>query len=277
MKTSFQARVTFDSVTPIDAEMKEWTIGITFFDADGAFLGTDIAVGDVISVDTSIYETGTFSFYTVSSIVTPDPVNPVLTMTYMDAHDHIFGAPDASTFIGMNAIVSRPSTNYGLLPVVSRDFQGVTDKFTEYVQNYNFTKIVDNLPDGTYKKINGDFITLFRGMPVVIDSINYDNVIRGNASNNDGAQIIGVVSDESILMNTIGKIMSKGLINQPTNLWDSLTGETDGLVGGKDYFLRNDVAGGITRFPPTTGFIVKIGKAISATTLSVDVEPPIEL
>jgi len=149
MKTSFQARVTLTSVVPNDAEMREWICDLEFFDADGAYTGLDVTVGDVIAVDTSPHETGSFSFYTINEIVSPGGTNLQVRATFIDNNDLIFGPPDIGSVIGALCTVARPSTNLGLLPVVSKDFQGVNDKYTEYVQNYNFVKIVDNISGGS--------------------------------------------------------------------------------------------------------------------------------
>lgn len=147
-RTSFQSRITLDSGNPTDAENRVWECTTTFFDGDFMYTGLDISIGDVIAFDTSMYEPGTFTFYEVTNIPTPDVANPIIEITYMAINDNAWGPPDLYSLFGFPQTISRPSPNLGLLPVVSTDVQAVSDKYTEYVQNYNFTKIVDNIQGG---------------------------------------------------------------------------------------------------------------------------------
>jgi hypothetical protein len=281
MKTYFQARVTLDVVTPNDVEMREWTCTLAFYDADGAYSGADIRVGDVLSIDTGLYETGTFSFYTITSIITSDPLSPVVVAVYNDNLDHIFGPPDLSAIFGSYAMVSRPSTHMGLLPVVSTEFQGLSDKFTEYVQNFNFLQIVDKLQQGdrTFLKINGTALPLLKGMAVYIDVNNDTICYSALATSHNTARVAGLLADAVAFPSELGAVSSKGMLEKTTGDWDVLTGGTGGLTAGVDYFLRSDWAGGISSTPPTADghFVVKLGKAISPTIIDINIEPPIQL
>lgn len=281
MKTSFQGKITFTSVTPFDSEMRVWVADLTFFDADGAYTGVDVIPGDVLSVDTSIYEIGTFSFYKITSVLSSDPTVVQVVMEYIDANDHVFGPPDATTFIGMDGMVSRPSSNFGLLPVVSTALQNINDKFTEYVQNYNFVQIVDKMLSGNrvYTKVNGEAGPLLKGMVVYINGSNSDQCLAASATTQPSSDVLGLVADVIIAPGMSGVISSGSRMEKTTSDWDIITGGTGGLIPGKDYFLRADFPGGIHYVPPqdTGNFIVKIGKAVSSTILDINIDQPIEL
>jgi len=278
-KTAFQSRISLDSGYATDGEMKVWECSTTFVDNDGVYTGYDITNGDVVAIDTTMYEPGTFTFYQVTNVVTPDASAPVIELTYMEINNNSWGAPDLSSLFGLPQTISRPSTNFGLLPVVSKDTQGVSDKYTEYVQNYNFGTILDKLlaipKTASFNKTNNDSITLLRGMPVVLEPLNENLMIRAYPTGAT-ARVVGLVND-TVLVGAVGPVISSGQIEQPTNMWDALTGDVGGLTAGKDYFLRGDYLGGLSKTPPPTGFIVMLGKAVSSTILDVDVETPIEL
>jgi len=279
----FQAKVNLTTATPVNVEMTSWECTLTFTDLEGVFTGLNIQTGDVVVFDTGMFETGTFSFYSVDAIITPDSFQPIVTLTYMSVNDNPGGSPDLGGYIvGSDGVISRPTPNYGLLPVVSRDIQLISDKFTEYVQNYNFGRIVDitmsDFSVAKYTKINRDSITLFKGMPVYISDSDFNNIYRATANaTHEQTRVAGLVADESILIDNPGRIVCTGIIQLSTAQWDALTGDTGGLDGGRDYFLRGDGGMGLTLTPPTTGFIVKVGKALSPTAFDVNIEPPIEL
>lgn len=281
-KTYFQAKLTLQSATPTNGDNTEWECSFTFTDYDGAFTGLDIAPGDIIAFDTSVVETGSFTLYDVASIVTPDNIDVVLSIHYSSVNDNSSGPPDLTWLIGQDGVIARPSPHYGLLPVVSRDLQIISDKFTEYVQNYNFVKIVDNALADTsttvFIKINRDSINLMKGMPVYISEVDYNNAARATGGGTyEEARVAGLVVDESIFIDAPGRVLCAGILEQTTTQWDALTGDEGGLLGGRDYFLRTDFVRGITHTPPETGYMVKIGKALSPTALDINIEPPIEL
>jgi hypothetical protein len=144
----FQAQLTLTTGYPTDGESKVWQCETIFVDNEGVFTGFDITVGDVVAVDTSMYEPGTFTFYQVTNVITPDVSNPEIELTYLEINNNSWGPPDLYSLFGFPSTIARPSPIHGLLPVVSKDTQGVSDKFTEYVQNFNFNNIVDNMSSG---------------------------------------------------------------------------------------------------------------------------------
>lgn len=88
-----------------------------------------------------------------------------------------------------------------------------------------------------------------------------------------------VVQTYGIANNATGAIHLGGPMSLPTTTWDPLTGDTGGLTPGKVYFLKSESSGAITKIPPTGPgeWVVRIGTAISTTTLMVNIQPPIKL
>ncbi len=280
-KIAFQSRITPTTGYFTDGEMKVWVCETSFSDNEGVFTGLDLAVGDVIAFDTAMYEPGTFTFYQISNILTPDVSSPVIEITYMDVNDNSWGAPDLSSLFGFAQTVSRPSANLGLLPVVSKDTQGVSDKYTEYVQNYNFTKIVDGLQGGdvTFTKTNGETSPLLKGTVVYIPWDDGEKCKRAIANAYETSCVIGMVADVIAPANGTTKVSSKGMVEKPAGEWAIVTGNPNGLEPGRDYFLRADMLGGITAVPPVDHgqYVVKVGKAVSPTLFDLNIEPPIQL
>jgi hypothetical protein len=58
--------------------------------------------------------------------------------------------------------------------------------------------------------------------------------------------------------------------------WTVITG-TVSLTPGALYWLSNSVAGGLSDVAPTTGYVVQIGRATSATTFDIEIEESIRL
>jgi len=59
----------------------------------------------------------------------------------------------------------------------------------------------------------------------------------------------------------------------------NVTGETGGLTPGAVYYLDPDTPGNLTQTAPTTtgDFVVRVGRAISATAMEISVSQPILL
>ena len=73
------------------------------------------------------------------------------------------------------------------------------------------------------------------------------------------------------------EVISGGPLELTTAEWDAITGQVGGLTPGIPYFLSTAVAGRITTVPPSSSFSVKVGKAVTPTTLDVDPRNPIKL
>lgn len=273
-KSYFQAKITLQGASSLNSENTEWDCTFTLTDMDGTYTALDVAVGDVIAFDTSVVESGSFTLYEVANITSATSFDATTTLRYMTANNNAFGSPDLLWVVGQDGVISRPSDNYGLLPVVSRDLQLISDKFTEYVQNYNFSKIVDNV--NLVQRTNGDNVTLTKGMVVYVPELSA-TMLRAHGNNTiERARAAGMVMVPT-QQGSIGAITCDGTVEMTATEWDALTGSTGGLLTGKAYFLHESISGGISAVPPTAGFVTRVGRALSPTVFDVNLEAPIQL
>ncbi len=69
-----------------------------------------------------------------------------------------------------------------------------------------------------------------------------------------------------------------GVIVGTVAQWNAVTEEgAGGLTTGSVYYLSAATAGKITLTPPTTGYVVEVGQAISTTELDINIKQPIKL
>ena len=141
----FQAKITLNSA--IETSTNVWEFQLSFVDNEGVFTANNISVGDVVIVDTSMYEIGTITRYVVQSITSASASDCTLVAEYDASNDNL-SPPDASYSAGTDGVIARPSPNYGLLPVPSPGIQNLPDRFSFYIQNYNNNNIVDNITGG---------------------------------------------------------------------------------------------------------------------------------
>ena len=58
--------------------------------------------------------------------------------------------------------------------------------------------------------------------------------------------------------------------------WTAIVGTTT-LIPGALYFLSNSVPGGMSTIAPSTGYVVPVGRATSATTIDIEVQESVRL
>jgi hypothetical protein len=148
-KLIFQAKILLNSATPT-ASVSDWGVNFTFIDREGVFLALDVAVGDVVVLDTGAWELGTLTRYVVTAINPATTFTTFVgTVTYDVTNDNADPALDLNNCaVGLEGVIGRPSPNYKLLPVISTDVQQLSDRFSEYIQNYNFNNLVDTITGG---------------------------------------------------------------------------------------------------------------------------------
>lgn len=146
-KILFQGKILLLSAADTGADSK-WDVEFEFSDSEGKFLATDVSVGDIAVIDTGGWEPGTITRYIVTSIASSTFSTVSCTLQYDPSNDNDDPALDLSVAIGVPGFIARPSPNYSLIPVVSADTQLLPDRFGDYIQNYNFVSIVDNITGG---------------------------------------------------------------------------------------------------------------------------------
>lgn len=140
-KLQFQAKVSLDSAV---VSGDGWEVGISFRDGEGVFQGRDLQVGDVIIFNTAIVEPGTYTRYTIEEVVEVDWLGGItLLIKYQPSNDNTTPNPPLDYLVGSDGVVSRPSPNRGLLPVISPRVQGMVDAYSFYTLNHNLVKLLD--------------------------------------------------------------------------------------------------------------------------------------
>jgi len=159
---AYQAKVTLESAasTPVS---DEWLMSITINDNEGLSSPYNLQIGDALIFDTGSVEQGTLGFYEIIEITQLDWRTPTVKVLYTTYNNHQGGVPDLTWISGWAGVLSRPSVTAGLLPVPSPDVQGISDRLSTYIQNFNFTTLIEEMngPNGgTVASVHGSvFIT----------------------------------------------------------------------------------------------------------------------
>jgi hypothetical protein len=96
-------------------------------------------------------------------------------------------------------------------------------------------------------------------------------------ANADGtSKPIGVTA-ASVASAASGTIRTGGEISATTGEWDAVTGQTGGLTFNADYFLDNTTAGKLTTTAPGSGYVVRVGRAISTTKMVIRIGERVQL
>jgi hypothetical protein len=124
-------------------------------------------------------------------------------------------------------------------------------------------------------------LTNNHGSTIVIGRLVYidtgDNVKLANANAAGTRHVVGMVQDTSVAQSASGTIAFMGLMTATTGQWDVVTGQAGGLTVGATYFLSNVTAGAMTTTAPTTGYLVRVGRALSTTKFLLDPQQAITL
>lgn len=99
-----------------------------------------------------------------------------------------------------------------------------------------------------------------------------DEFDEAQASAAGTSNLLGIL-DATTASGSSGDVVMNGTVDALTTEWDAITGQTGGLTVGVEYFLDPASAGMLTTTVPTTGYIVRAGKALSTTRMAVQVEP----
>jgi hypothetical protein len=119
--------------------------------------------------------------------------------------------------------------------------------------------------------------TIAIGQPVYTKANGNVDLARANAAGT--TEVLGLVKDTSIPTATPGQILVDGVLTATTGQWDIVTGGSGGLTPGSIYYLGAAAVGTLTTVAPTTvgQFVVRVGRAISATKLDLMIMVPIKL
>jgi hypothetical protein len=168
-KLAFQSKIILDSAYESGVS-GDWVVTFTVDDGEGLFTGSSVRVGDYIVVDTGAFEPGTITLYEIVEITTPHFRSPTVTLRYHHSNNNAVPNPDLSYSLGQVALITRPSTNVGMVNIPSADAQQMSDRFSMYLTNYNLETLADPaiasgagaevLPndDKLYAKVNNEWV-----------------------------------------------------------------------------------------------------------------------
>jgi predicted RecA/RadA family phage recombinase len=124
-------------------------------------------------------------------------------------------------------------------------------------------------------KTNASGGTINIGTPVYVNGV---NAAPAQADAQSTMRVAGL-ADTTTNNGSNFEVMADGVFTATTTEWDAVTGETGGLTPGADYFLSEVTAGQLTQTAPDNqgDFVVRVGLALSATELEVEVAQPIKL
>jgi hypothetical protein len=167
-KLSFQSKIILDSVYETGVS-GDWVLTFTVDDGEGIFTGSSVQVGDYIVIDTGSFEPGTITLYELISLETPHFRTPTAIIRYHHSNNNAVPNPDLSYSLGQLALITRPSSNIGMVNIPSADAQQMSDRFSMYLTNFNLNTIADPaigqggagevLPndDKLYAKVNNEW------------------------------------------------------------------------------------------------------------------------
>lgn len=128
---------------------------------------------------------------------------------------------------------------------------------------------------GVFEKLNANAGAINIGQPVYVTAAGSVDLAKADAAATK--DVLGLVADTTILAANSGAIQSEGLITATTGEWDAVTGDTGGLTPGSWYYLNEGTAGMLTKTVPSTGWVCKVGQAVSTTELEISIKPTIKL
>ena len=237
-----------DVSTPAGAKTK-WNATFTFTDNSGAYLGTQVAVGDAISLDTSAADIGTITTYVVSSVVSSTFNSFRVVMDYVTSNNNPAGAPDVSYAVGLSGAVGRPTTTRGLYTLPSPGIQALPDTFSFLLANDNNSAI--------------DAFTLGSTSSSGIAGGTAGAVVYQSSVNTSGFSAVG----------TAGQVLVSGGTNAPTwvNQAAIAVSSTSNLSGGTAGGVPYQSASGTTSYlgAGTAGQVLTSGGTGAPTWTSV--------
>jgi hypothetical protein len=113
-------------------------------------------------------------------------------------------------------------------------------------------------------------------LQLVYKTATADQIALAKADINGTQRFIGF-SAASLANGATGSIIVGGVVTGTTAEWDAVTGSVGGLAPGGQYFVSEATAGFIRNPAPTSGWVVRVGQAISATQLLMQPGEPLRL
>ena len=206
----FNGRIQLTSATQTAPGV--WNVEMAFADLSGSYTALDAIVGDIAVFDTSSFETGTFSRYTLTNISASTSTTLSGTITYHQFNDNA-GDPDLGYSVGVYGYLARLSDKKDLMALPSPGIQGLSDAFAFMSYNEDAFNIVDNINGNTNLTAQVSATTV-----TVLSDTGTDAVIPAATATDAG------------VMTAADKAKLDGIAVGATNF--TLTAATDTVLGG---------------------------------------------
>jgi len=124
---------------------------------------------------------------------------------------------------------------------------------------------------------NGESVPVVAGQAVYVSANGVGRLAKANGLAT--ASVVGLIKDASIPAGLSGGVVVNGVVVATAAQWDTVTGGSGGLTPGTAYYLSPATSGSITPTPPSADgqFVCRLGVAISATSLWLNIEQVIQL
>jgi len=123
--------------------------------------------------------------------------------------------------------------------------------------------------------VNANVGAIVIGSPVYVSVAGSVDLARANAAGT--VEVLGLVKTTSITASESGSIQTDGVLVATDIQWKAVNVGGGSLVAGSVYYLDQAAAGKITATAPTTGYIVRIGVALSVLELDITTTAPMKL
>lgn len=121
MKPKFSLSGTLTNAAQVGGVWSTATLTLNVIDRSGVYLLSHTAVDDIVAIDTSSFESGTYAQYKISTIISRSGTIMVVTAVFVGTGE----APDLSWCIDGTVVVSRAVN--GVLTIPAPKTQGIND------------------------------------------------------------------------------------------------------------------------------------------------------
>lgn len=239
--------VNLTDVSSTVGSKQSWLATFDFRDNSGKYLGTNVAVGDVVILDTGAVDTATITSYQISSVISATFNSFRARIEYDVNNSNPSGAPDISSSIGLPGAVVRKSPTIGLSNVVDASLQLIPSSVSSQLLNDNLTQVLDKMSTGMLQAASTntpsavvvrDSNGSFNANAVTVNSLTTTNL------NFSGTGPVTIASSNDINLSATGMITLGAVTQLPSKTKAQLLAITS-VPAGTIAFCSNTVSGAV--------------------------------
>jgi len=170
----------------------------------------------------------------------------------------------------LSDISNLVNNNFSLQEVFNKNAK---ETINNLVTEVNSLSVITSL----LTKTNENVGSLVKGNLVYSSSLNKVNKAQANSINT--SKVLGMVTNTTVANNATATIQNSNVFTfDNTTQVDAIANTTGGFVFDTYYYLDTATAGKLTSVTPTDypNCLVKIGLALSTTSIKLDIQDPIE-